>query len=351
VPLFDVAGVRFADQALIHPVKYVAGLLKHVVGGGGHVYENSEVDEIAEGVIHCRGHKVRCEHVVTATHVPLRGKAGNTEAMLLQTRLAAYSTYVISARLPKEGDVPAPALYWDTGSPYNYLRLQDRDDHILAVFGGEDHKTGQVKNTTEPFHLLERRWQRFFPHARVGKHWSGQVINTTDGLPFIGEFGPKQYIATGFSGNGLTFGTFAGMMIRDAVLQIANPWRDLFRPDRAVIRKGIWTYLTENSDYPRYYLQDRLTPAEAGSVEEVPIGTGRIVRINGERVAVYRDAHDHVSCHSAICSHMGCVVRWNAAERTWDCPCHGSRFTPTGRVIAGPAENPLSEVNESVAKH
>lgn len=349
VPLVDVAGVRFADQALMHPVKYVAGLLKHIVGGGGHVYENSEVDEIEEGIVHCRGHKVRCEHVVVATHVPLRGKAGDAQSMLLQTRLAAYSTYVISARLPKEGI--APALYWDTASPYNYLRLQDQGDYILAVFGGEDHKTGQVKNTTEPFHLLERRWQRTFPHSRVGKHWSGQVINTTDGLPFIGELGPKQYIATGFAGNGLTFGTFAGMMIRDAIAHIANPWRDLFRPDRAVIRKGIWNYLAENADFPRYYLQDRLTPAEADSIDEVPIGTGRIVRMNGERVAVYRDAHDHVSCRSAVCSHMGCIVRWNPAERTWDCPCHGSRFAPTGHVIAGPAESSLSEENEGATKH
>jgi glycine/D-amino acid oxidase-like deaminating enzyme/nitrite reductase/ring-hydroxylating ferredoxin subunit len=350
VPLLNVAGVRFADQALFHPVKYVTGLMRHVVGGGGHVYENSEVEKVDDkGVVHCRGHKVKCEHLVIATHVPLRGRAGEAEAIALQTKLAAYSTYVISARLPK--GYASPALYWDTATPYNYLRIQDQEDHLLAVFGGEDHKTGQVKNTAEPYERLERRWQRTFPECRIGKHWSGQVIHTSDGLPLIGELGPKQYIATGFAGNGLTFGTFAAMMIRDAIAQIANPWRDLFRPDRAVFRHGLWNYLKESVDYPRYYLQDRLVPAEVGSVDEVPIGTGRIVRLNGERVAVYLDAHNHVSYHSAVCSHMGCIVRWNAAERTWDCPCHGSRFTPTGRVIAGPAESPLPEPTTAASPH
>jgi Rieske Fe-S protein len=141
------------------------------------------------------------------------------------------------------------------------------------------------------------------------------------------------------------------MMIRDAILRVANPWRDLFRPDRTVLRNGIWSYLKEAVDYPRYYLQDRLAPAEVDDVGEIPIGTGRIVRINGERVAAYRDTHDHVSYHSAVCSHMGCIVRWNPAERTWDCPCHGSRFTPTGAVIAGPAQSPLSPADVVAGKH
>jgi glycine/D-amino acid oxidase-like deaminating enzyme/nitrite reductase/ring-hydroxylating ferredoxin subunit len=346
-PVAERPALRFADQAIFHPMKYVAGVLKRVIGGGGHVFENSEVDDIDEShVLHSRGHKVRCRFVVTATHVPQRVKTADKASLLLQTRLAAYSTYVISARLPL--GTAAPAVYWDTASPYNYLRLADAGDHVLAVFGGEDHKTGQMKDTTEVFHRLERRWNGIFPRSRVGKHWSGQVINTNDGLPLIGELTPRQYVATGFAGNGLTLGTFAAMMIRDAILGTANPWRDIFRPDRAVLRGGVWSYLKENLDYPRYYLQDRLTPAEADSIDDVPISAGRIVRLDGERVAVYRDAHNHVTRHSSVCTHMGCIVRWNPAERTWDCPCHGSRFQPTGEVIAGPAEYPLPE---HVASH
>jgi glycine/D-amino acid oxidase-like deaminating enzyme/nitrite reductase/ring-hydroxylating ferredoxin subunit len=345
VPIAERVGVRFADQALLHPTKYVQGLAKQLPGGGGHLFEESEVDgcEASDGkqIVRCRGHKITCDHVILATHIPLQGLTSKAKAAVLQTHLAAYSSYVLSARLPKGS--AASALFWDTASPYNYLRLQERDDHVLAVFGGEDHKTGQQPDTTEPFQRLERRWSRMFPSVRVGKHWSGQVIETNDGLPFIGELSPRQYVATGFAGNGLTFGTFSAMMIRDQLIGAANAWRDLFRPDRSTLRKGLWSYIKENLDYPRYYLQDRLARVEAETIDDVPIGAGRIMKLDGERVAVYRDEQNHVSCHSAVCTHMGCLVRWNSAERTWDCPCHGSRFTPTGQVIAGPAESPLEE--------
>lgn len=349
VPLANQPGVRFANQAMIHPVKYVDGLLQHVVGSGGHVYEDSEVDQIDEaGIVHCRGHKVHCDCIVIATHLPIAGKAAQAETQLLNSRIAAYSTYVMSARLPTAVET-SPALYWDTASPYHYLRFHELNGQQTAVFGGGDHKTGQSKNTTEPFTELEKQWHRIFPHTRAGMRWSGQVLNSNDGLPFIGEIAPRQYVATGFAGNGLTFGSFAALMIRDAVIGAVNPWHDLFRPDRGVLRRGIWSYVTENFDYLRYYLHDRLTPAEGESAADVPRGGGKILKINGERLAVYRDPEGQLSCHSAACTHMGCHVRWNNAERTWDCPCHGSRFKPTGEVIAGPASAPLDERTPSSA--
>lgn len=343
VPLANQPGVRFANQAMFHPVKYVQGLLRHVTGNGCNVYEESEVDKIDDaGIVHCRGHKVHCDRIVMATHMPIASAAAQASVKLLNSRLAAYTTYVVSSRIASTTEI-APALFWDTASPYHFLRFYQSGASQIAIFGGGDHKTGQLKDTTEPFLQLEKQWSQIFPGTRIGLHWSGQVLNSQDDLPFIGEIADRQYVATGFAGNGLTFGSFAAQMIRDAVIGAANPWTDLFRPDRGVMRRGVWSYVTENFDYVRYFLQDRLMPAQTDSTTDVARGEGKIVRINGERLAVYRDSEGQLSCHSAVCTHMGCHVRWNNAERTWDCPCHGSRFKPTGEVIAGPATAPLEE--------
>jgi Rieske Fe-S protein len=167
------------------------------------------------------------------------------------------------------------------------------------------------------------------------------VIETNDGLPFIGESSNGQFIATGYSGNGVTFGTLAGMMARDWLSGRKNPWRDLFDPGRMTIVGGTWNYIKENIDYPYYMVRDRFLGPDAKSLRSVRRGEGRIVEIGGERVAVYRDDNGRVTQLSPVCTHMGCEVRWNNAERTWDCPCHGSRFTAAGKVLAGPAESPL----------
>ena len=182
------------------------------------------------------------------------------------------------------------------------------------------------------------------PRVDVTHRWSGQVIETPDGLPYIGHIADHQYAATGYAGNGMTFGTLAGMMMSDAILDRTNPWRDLFDPSRKAITRGVWDYLKENVDYPYYLIRDRFAGAEAKSLRAVKRGQGKVIERDGAKVAAYRDPSGAVTLRSATCTHMGCVVGWNTAERTWDCPCHGSRFKPTGDVISGPAEAPLSEV-------
>jgi Rieske Fe-S protein len=177
----------------------------------------------------------------------------------------------------------------------------------------------------------------------VTHRWSGQVIETPDGLPYIGETAARQFTGTGFSGNGMTFGTLTGMMAADHLLGQKNPWSELFDPDRKKVRGGLWDYLRENKDYPYYLVRDRVAGAEGRSVRTVRRGTGRILNLNGQHVAVYRDDSGATTRRSAVCTHMGCLVDWNDAERTWDCPCHGSRFKADGAVISGPAESPLPE--------
>ena len=170
------------------------------------------------------------------------------------------------------------------------------------------------------------------------------MIETPDGLPYIGQSAEHQYAATGYAGNGLTFGTLAGIMISDAILGRSNPWAELFDPSRKALTRGLWDYLKENVDYPYYMIRDRFAGrrrAVASCREAGPRQDHRTERCEGGRVSRPGRA---VTLRSAICTHMGCTVGWNTAERTWDCPCHGSRFKPTGDVISGPAEAPLSEV-------
>lgn len=349
VPLANRFGVRFPNQALFHPLKYLAELTRRAAGGGCRIFEDTNVDSVDQGsTLHCSGGRVTCRYLVLATHVPLQGKTSLLPALGLQTRLAAYSSYVVGARL--RDPIASPGLWWDTSDPYYYLRLESRGDAHTAVFGGEDHKTGQLDDTSKPFHALAERLKRIAPGAAINYRWSGQVVETNDGLPLIGETSERQFVATGFAGNGMTFGTLSGLMIRDAVIGRSNPWKDVFEPSRIQLRGGTWRYLTENSDYPRYYAQDRLMPADVDSLADVPAGSGRIVTLSGEKVAAYRDPHGNLTCVSPICTHMGCIVHWNRAERTWDCPCHGARYSPDGKVIAGPAESPLAPHQEHAAQ-
>ena len=344
-PLVTRPGVRFANQARIHPRKYLAGVAKAFVAHGGRIHEHSEVEEFCDGPrrVKVGGHTVTCEDVVIATHNPLVGFGGMAGATLFQTKLALYTSYVIAGRVA-HGVVP-DALWWDTADPYSFVRVEPHRDHDVLIVGGEDHKTGQQQDTEVCYRRLEEHLRAMVPDVDVTHRWSGQVIETPDGLPYIGQSADRQYSATGYAGNGLTFGTLAGVMISDAVLGRSNPWTELFDPSRKALTRGLWDYLKENVDYPYYLIRDRFAGAEAKSVRAVKRGQGRIIERNGAKVAAYRDTDGTVTLRSAICTHMGCTVGWNTAERTWDCPCHGSRFRQTGDVISGPAEAPLSKAD------
>lgn len=345
VPVIGRPGVRFADQARLHPRRYLAGVAKALVALGGRIHEHSDVDEFCDEprAVKVNGHTLAFEDLVIATHNPLVGLAGIAGATLFQTKLALYSSYVIAGRVSK-GAVP-DALWWDTAEPYCYLRVEPHQDHDLLIFGGADHKTGQEKDTAACYGQLEERLRTIVPEVAVTHRWSGQVIETPDGLPYIGRSAEHQYSATGYSGNGLTFGTLAGMMISDAIVERSNPWAELFDPGRKALARGLWNYLGENVDYPYYMIRDRFAGPEARSIRAVKRGQGKIIERNGAQVAAYRDSAGAVTLRSPVCTHLGCTVGWNTAERTWDCPCHGSRFKPTGEVISGPAEAPLSEAD------
>jgi glycine/D-amino acid oxidase-like deaminating enzyme/nitrite reductase/ring-hydroxylating ferredoxin subunit len=335
-PLFGRPAVRFPNQLKFHPLQYVNAIARALPGKGCHVFSrtsgskiNSDKHQLAtdEGTI-------SYDAVVAATHVPIQGERDTFRAALFQTKLAAYSTYAIEAEVPPM----AESLFWDTNDPYLYLRFDEREGATSLILGGEDHKTGQEEDTESRYQTLSRILAKLFPKSKPRHRWSGQVLETPDGLPYIGEVAPRQFVATGFSGNGMTLGTFSAILIRDLITGRSNPWSQLFSPDRKAT-VGAWEYVRENKDYPAYFLRGLIRPP--ASMDDVQPGSGAVVQLNGGKRAVYRNEKGKQIVLSAICPHMGCVVAWNSAERTWDCPCHGSRFNANGELIAGPAESNL----------
>ena len=333
---FDTgACLRFPNVAQFHPLKYLAGLAHAILHDGGRIYTGTHADSIEGGVpavVHAGKHVVTADAVVVATNVPVNDRVA------IHTKQAPYMTYVIAARVP-QGSVPR-VLAWDTGDPYYYLRTYGD----LLIVGGEDHKTGQAQDTAERASRLEAWARERFPMmGAVELAWGGQIMETQDYLAFIGR-NPMDheniYVATGDSGMGITHGTIAGMLLHDLILGRPNPWEKLYDPSRVTLRAAAG-FARENSNVALHYA-DWLTGGDVGSVDEIAPGSGALVRRGLEKIAVYRDKDGRLHERHAACPHLGCVVSWNRAESTWDCPCHGSRFTAYGKVINGPANRDLA---------
>jgi glycine/D-amino acid oxidase-like deaminating enzyme/nitrite reductase/ring-hydroxylating ferredoxin subunit len=341
IPYFGLPGVRFPNQAKFHPRKYLRSLVAKIPGNGSHVFEKSAAKEFdrKKRRLKINRYWIGFDRVVIATNNPLVGLASITSATLLQTKLSLYTSYALGARVPPE-TVPE-ALFWDTREPYDYLRVDRCRGFDYVVYGGEDHKTGQKRKTQRAYARLLARLKKITPEARLDHRWSGQIISTPDGLPYIGENTENQFVGTGYCGNGITFGTISAMMARDWAAGQKNPWTQLFAVDRKKLKGTAWNYIRENKDYPYYMIKDRIARPEADSARELKRGEGMVVGSRGRKVAAFRDHKGELHRLSPVCPHLGCHVRWNPAESTWDCPCHGSRFKATGEVISGPAEEAL----------
>jgi len=344
VPLVNRPGVEFQHQAKFHPGKYVSALLRTIPGKGSQVFGRSEVQAVRAKPLSVRfaSGKIQCGYVVLATHTPLTGKAAPLAAAWFQTKLFLCTTYALGGRLP--AGLAPEASFWDTGNPYHHLRIDRRRGFDYAIYGGEDHKTGQINRNLDAYEKLERAFRSLCPTVEVDHRWSGQVIETPDGLPYIGETASRQFVATGFSGNGMTFGTLGAIMAADAILKRPNPWQQLFDVHRKPFHGGAAKHLRENADYPFYLLRDWLAGRGKGDIKSVGRDQGRVLSVHGRDVAVYRDPKGRLAFCLPVCTHLKCIVGWNDAEKTWDCPCHGSRFSPTGEVLAGPAEQPLEKI-------
>jgi glycine/D-amino acid oxidase-like deaminating enzyme/nitrite reductase/ring-hydroxylating ferredoxin subunit len=336
---FGIAGsICFADQAQIDPQAYVARLRELATRERVRLFEGVSMLDV-EGsdplrVITDQGPAVVADAVVLATHAPFA-------KLTLQLKLAQYRSYVVAGRVAST----PPGLFWDMADPYHYVRRALVDGYNYAVLGGQDHRTGET-----PDGGIEAPYQRLAAYAsRFGvpaeRRWSAQVVESADGLPFIGRPDPdrKLYVATGFGGNGMTFGTLAAMLISDELLGRQNPFAELYRADRSKPLASLGAVVSENIDTAVHAVVDHLRPVSHVPIADIRIGEGRVVKDNGERLAVYRDQDGKLHALSSVCTHLGCQVAFNAIERSWDCPCHGSRFDIDGRVLDGPATKPLEK--------
>jgi glycine/D-amino acid oxidase-like deaminating enzyme/nitrite reductase/ring-hydroxylating ferredoxin subunit len=343
---FDTGpALRFPRQAQFHVLKYLQGVAAAAKRFGARIHNHTRAHEF-EGGDNARvatdAGVVRARAIVIATNTPVN------DLVAIHTKQAAYRTFVVGGRV-RRGSVPQ-ILLWDTPDPYHYVRLQagtpsDGDDDEVLVVGGEDHKTGQADDADQRFARLEAWTRERFPQVHEFPYrWSGQVMEPVDSLAFIGRNPsdhPNVYVATGDSGNGMTHGTIAGILISDLIAGRENPWTDLYDPARAVVGAAL-DFVKENLNVVAQYT-DLVTSGDVTDVDQIAPGHGAILRRGAAKLAVYRSPDGIVQEHSAICTHLGCVVRWNSAERTWDCPCHGSRFHVDGHVVNGPAIHPLSE--------
>lgn len=333
--IMEVKGLGQLD-----PLKYLYGLMEECLSTGRlQIFEQTRVVDIDSGstcrvlteTVHDLHHEVQAHAVIMATHLPLG------RMVSLQTRAFPYRSYVLGLRLAQQ--IPQ-GLYWDLEEPYHYLRQVEDERGPLLLVGGVDHKTGALSDTKKQYEELEHFARSRMLVGTVDYSWSSQYYESADGLPYIGEapFERNVYVATGFGGTGLTFGTTAAMMISNDVLGLEVPWQKLYTPSRVRPLVSAKKFIQENSNVAGHLIKDffKAAPEAHEEMASLKRRDGKILSMNGEKYAVYRDEKNQLHILSAVCTHFKCQVNWNNAEKSWDCPCHGGRYHPNGEVMCGP---------------
>lgn len=350
IPYEKGPSLQFPNQAQFHPLKYIHGLAHAIVRNGGKIFTETHVTNIRKHRVEAGDFTIRANHIVVATNTPINDR------VTMHTKQFPYRSYVIAAAIQK-GSIN-PALWWDTGDqnskwvtmPYNYVRLHEfNEQYDLLICGGADHKTGQADEENIPeeerFKILEDWARKRFPAMQgIVYKWSGQVMEPLDGMGFIGRNPGDDdiYIVTGDSGNGMTHGSIAGILISDLINGISNPWEKLYSPSRITV-KTAGDYLKEVGNMAAQYV-DLISAGDIKSANELNNDEGGVLAVGLKKIAVYKDQSGNLNAYSAICPHLGCVLQWNGTEKSFDCPCHGSRFTCQGKVINGPALTDLKKI-------
>jgi len=342
--------LKFPEQGQFHIMKYLEGLTAAIIGMGGKIYTETKAEEISKEGAKANGYEIKAKHIVVATNTPVN------DWVVMHTKQWAYRTYVIAAKIPK-AKLPY-ALWWDTGdknskwvaSPYHYVRLEKFDKtYDLLISGGEDHKVGQADDENIPEEerytkLIEWTKKRFPAMGNLEYKWSGQVMEPVDAIAFIGKNPGDEniYIITGDSGNGMTHGTLGGIILTDIITGKENPWIELYCPSRITI-KTAGDYLKEAGNMVAQYA-DWISLGDIKDANELKNGEGGIISSGIKKIAVYRDEKNNLHTCDAVCPHLGAILQWNADEKSFDCPAHGSRFTTEGKVINGPATSDLKKI-------
>ncbi len=342
--------IKFPNQAQFHILLYMEGLADAFLQLGGKIYTETKAESITKEGASANGFKIKANHIVVATNTPVN------DWVAMHTKQWPYRSYVIAAKIPK-GKLPY-ALWWDTGDsdskwiskPYHYIRLEEyNDQYDLLISGGEDHRTGQADDEDikeEDRYTNLENWTRLhFPLIEeIVFKWSGQVMEPVDALAYIGRNPGDEniYIITGDSGNGMTHGTLGGMIIKDIINGVENPWIKMYSPSRITV-KVTGDYLHEVGNMVAQYA-DWITPEDIKQSSQLLRGEGAIISSGLKKMAVYRNEENLLFTCTAICPHLGAILQWNADEKTFDCPMHGSRFTSEGVVINGPATSDLKRL-------
>ena len=334
--------LRVDNQAQFNPLSYTQTLASRIQNQDCQIFERTKVTKIENGspcIVHTDMGKVTAQQVIMATHTP-KGVYG------VHTAMGPYREYALAVRLKPEANYPGGGIYWEqlAVEHYSMRPYSDETGHYLLILG-EPHKVGQQEHTGEHFQKLEQALSARFPIDSIEYTWSAQNYKPSDKLPFIGPDGANSnvYIATGFAADGLTYGTLSAMIISDQILGIDNPWSKTYDANRFTLVASAAEFIKENVNVAYEFVKDYISGNDEVHFADIQAGDGKVVEFDSEKVAAYRDETNQLHLVSAICPHMKCVVHFNAAYRTWDCPCHGSRFTIDGEVIEGPAIHALTK--------
>lgn len=331
------------NQATMNPLRYVQGLAGHVNGPNCSIYENSPVTSIEEDkeevLVRTASGSVRAKYVVHATHTP------KGIEVQFHTVLGPYREYGVAVKL-ENNDYPV-GIYWGYygEKKFSYRTYEHQGEQFLICVGSP-HKVGQAEDNIAHINELLNFLKERFLVKEVAYQWGGQHYKPADLLPYIGRksSNSRQFVATGFATDGLIFGTLSARLITDEIKNLTNPYAEMFLASRHQPGKAAKEFLKENLDVAGVFIKDRFK-SDDKDISEILPGEGKVVQKDNQKAAVYRDRKGNLSIYSALCSHMGCVVHWNNAEETWDCPCHGSRFGTSGDVIEGPAMDPLKKID------
>jgi glycine/D-amino acid oxidase-like deaminating enzyme/nitrite reductase/ring-hydroxylating ferredoxin subunit len=333
--------ILYPNQAHFHILKFLYKMAEVISRNGTYIFENSRVIDVSGSSpyeIKTEKGKISAKHVVYATHTPLH-------IHITQMEMKVNRSYVIAAKLEKQ--VIEDALYWDNENPYHYFNLMESDEGTLIMIGGGDHHQGFEGNEQNNFNALISWAQQKFNIGDILYGWSGQEFNPPDGLPFIGlsPFSDSKYIATGFSGNGLAFGAAAADIISSLIVNGQSRYEKIYSPSRLNL-SGIKDILELNAHVIKHIVKDRFDDKIVTDIENISAGDGGIIKIDNKLIAAYKDEQGKIHKFSPVCHHAQCIVRWNQYERTWDCPCHGSRFYPSGEIFEGPVLKSLERYDD-----
>ena len=349
VPIGFTKAMVYRGQAALHPAKYVMALAKVFEEGRGIILQNTAVNDFKKHDDHLHvqttAGNIKAKNLVWATHIP-------PGINLLHFRAAPYRSYAIAVTLEYD-DYPV-GLAYDMYDPYHYYRTQEVNGQKYLIIGGEDHKTGHqpeadsaAENTEACFAKLIAHAKTFFSVKEVAHRWSSQYFEPSDGLAYIGHLpgNPDNvYVATGYGGNGITYSHIAAQVLTDLITTGQSELKDLFSPARVKPVAGFAAFVQENADVVKEFIAKRIAVKKIEGLSELAHGEARVVKYDGETVAIYKDEQGAIHALNPVCTHAKCIVAWNNAEKSWDCPCHGARYDVSGEVLTGPARKPLERI-------